>query len=96
MFAVTVIFRIKAEDFQRFLPLMYANASTSLSSEPGCKVFDVCTDPSRPNEVFLYELYDSEEAFRSHLATPHFLAFDADVGPMIVEKTVASYSEVKQ
>lgn len=94
MFAVTVIFRIKPTDFETFLPLMLQNAASSLASEPGCRVFDVCTDPSRPNEVFLYELYDTETEFGAHLRSAHFLAFDAEVSTMVLEKTVATYSEV--
>ncbi|PRY20930.1 quinol monooxygenase YgiN [Aliiruegeria haliotis] len=94
MFAVTVIFRTAPGAMEAFLPLMRANAATSLAEEPGCRVFDVCTDPSRPDEVFLYEIYDSEEAFQIHLKSAHFLEFDASVAAMVVKKTVATYREV--
>ena len=45
MYAVTVVFQIKAEAVEDFLPLMIANAEASLKDEPGCRQFDVCTDP---------------------------------------------------
>ncbi len=94
MFVVTVTFHIKPGLVDTFLPLMRTNATASLSTEPGCLVFDVCSDPDRPDEIFLYEIYESAAAFRDHLTAPHFLSFDAQVSPMIATKTVTTYSEV--
>ena len=94
MFAVTVHFQIKDGMFDTFMPLMLENARTSLQAEPGCRQFDVCTDPEKPGEVFLYETYDDAAAFQVHLGSAHFLAFDSQVSTMISEKTVATYSKV--
>ena len=38
--------------------------------------------------VFLYEIYDDRAAFDAHLASPHFRAFDAEVGPWVQDKQV--------
>lgn len=95
MFAVVVTFQIKPADWASFLPLMADNAATSLAQEEGCHRFDVCTDPARPHEVFLYELYTDAAAFDAHLSSAHFKMFDAAVGPMIASKDVATYSEVQ-
>ena len=94
MFAVTVNFQIKDGLFDSFMALMLENAQTSLRDEPQCRQFDVCTDPDKPGEVFLYELYDDAEAFQEHLRSAHFLAFDAQVTTMIADKTVATYQKV--
>ncbi|MEM8702181.1 MAG: putative quinol monooxygenase [Pseudomonadota bacterium] len=94
MYAVTVRFQIRDGMFEAFMPLMLENAKASLSEEAGCHQFDVCTDPGKPGEVFLYETYDDAEAFQVHLKTAHFLSFDAQVSPMIAEKSVATYSKV--
>ena len=94
MYAVTVRFQIRDGMFETFMPLMLENARASLSEEAGCHQFDGCSDPGRPGEVFLYEIYDDAEAFQVHLKTAHFLAFDAQVSPMIAEKSVATYSKV--
>lgn len=96
MFAVTVMFEIKVEHAGVFLPLMIANAKASLNDEPGCKQFDVCCNPAKPTDVFLYELYDDEAAFKLHLQTPHFKSFDAQVASMIENKTVQTFTEVTQ
>lgn len=95
MYAVTVTFTLKAGQGPRFLPLMLGNAATSLRAEDGCHRFDVCTDPDRPDVVFLYELYTDAAAFQVHLATGHFKTFDAATTDMVLEKQVASYGEVR-
>jgi (4S)-4-hydroxy-5-phosphonooxypentane-2,3-dione isomerase len=94
MYAVTVLFKINEGRRDQFLPLMIENARLSLQDEPGCHQFDVCTDPARPDDVFLYEIYDDVAAFKAHLQMPHFKSFDANVSEMIDEKTVWTFSEV--
>ncbi|MEL6679306.1 MAG: putative quinol monooxygenase [Pseudomonadota bacterium] len=93
MFAVVVTMRVRPGHFEAFMAAITANAATSLAEEPECSRFDVWTDPNRPGEVFLYELYASPAAFDAHLASPHFLAFDAEVAEMLLDKSVATYRE---
>ena len=94
MFAVIVTFEIHPGRVEEFMPLMAANAATSLAQEPDCLQFDICTDPDRPDEVFLYETYTDPTAFNAHLNSDHFLEFDAQVAPMIASKTVKTYRQV--
>lgn len=93
MFAVTVKLRILPDKMQEFLPLMTANAAAS-RDEVGCRQFDVCTDPGKPEEVFLYEIYDDAAAFALHMASRHFLEFDAATQTMVAEKSVSTYGSV--
>jgi autoinducer 2-degrading protein len=92
MHVVTVEFVVKPEHAATFLPAMIANARASREREPGCRQFDVCAAPGDSATVFLYEVYDDRAAFDAHLATPHFKAFDAAVGPWIERKTVRTYA----
>ncbi len=96
MFAVTVTFTIPLEKMHDFLPLMLANAQSSLQDEPGCHQFDVCTDPDQPGQVFLYELYTDEAAFETHQTMPHYGAFGEAAGSMIEDKVVKTFSQVAQ
>lgn len=91
MFAVVVTFDIHPAFWDAFLPLMAANARASQRIEPGCRQFDVWTDPDRPGIVFLYEVYQSEAAFADHLASDHFREFDAATADMIAAKDVRTY-----
>lgn len=96
MFAVVVTLSLKPGVEDAFLALMHQNARTSLRSEAGCHQFDIATDPNRPDEVFLYELYSDPAAFDVHLKTAHFIAFDAATADMIARKDVRTFSQVSQ
>ena len=94
MYAVCVSFRIQPGRVGHFMPLIKDNATKSLEHEDGCRRFDVCTDANRPDEVFLYELYDSPDAFALHKASDHFARFDGSVVDMVAEKIVKTYALV--
>ncbi|SMX50187.1 putative quinol monooxygenase [Maliponia aquimaris] len=94
MFAVVVSFEIKPEVREAFLDLIRQNAHASVRDEPGCRQFDVCADPARPTEVFLYEIYDDAAAFEVHMTTPHFIDFDRASAPLVASKSVMTYGEV--
>ena len=94
MFAVVVTLTLKPDTFSQFLPLMHTNALAS-KAEEGCYQFDVCTDPARPNEVFLYETYVDSAAFALHLKTTHFLQFDQRTSDMIAQKDVRTFERVQ-
>ena len=96
MYAVCVTFQINPESLDAFMPLMLQNAKTSLRDEPGCHQFDVLTDQSKPNAVFLYELYTNRAAFDAHLTSDHFKTFDAAVAPMIAGKDIQTWDKVTQ
>lgn len=96
LFAVVVTLTLKAGLHERFMPLMWANAKASLAEEAGCHQFDIATDPARPAEVFLYEVYEDRAAFEAHLGSTHFQTFDQATKDMIEEKQVKTYSEVTQ
>lgn len=93
-FAVVVKFKIFPHCHEDFLRLMYKNAATSLELEEGCLQFDVCIDEACPDEVFLYEIYTSADAFSLHLKSQHFIEFDDNVSSMIQGKTVKTFRTV--
>ena len=93
MYAVTVTLEIAEGSMDPFMELMQENATASLRDEPGCQRFDVCINPGS-SKVFLYELYDDQAAFKSHLQSPHFKRFDAATASMILDKTIACFDQV--
>lgn len=94
MIAVCVTFRIKDDRLSEFMAALKKQAGDTLRMEPLCRRFDICGQSDRKNEVFLYELYEDLAAFRQHLETDHFQAFDALVADMVSEKTVQIFEEV--
>ena len=89
-YVVTVVFRARAENRDAFRAAMIENATASRTVEPGCRQFDVC-ETADGSEIFLYEVYDDEAAFKAHLATDHFRHFDATVKPWLEAKHVLSF-----
>jgi (4S)-4-hydroxy-5-phosphonooxypentane-2,3-dione isomerase len=94
MYVVCVDFDVLPQHRQAFLDAMKSNAHLSLYGEEGCRQFDVCVADKDPNSVFLYEVYNDADAFKEHLRSPHFLAFDQQVTPWIAKKTVRTLSRV--
>jgi autoinducer 2-degrading protein len=88
VFVVGVEFTIAPGQREAFLVEMIRNAEVSRSVEAGCRQFDVCVDPSEPDRVVLYEVYDDRAAFDVHCRSEHFNAFNDATAAMIVGKTV--------
>ena len=88
MQVLVVDFRIHPAHVGDFAAAIAANARASLEREPGCRQFDVCTDPADPCVVFLYELYDDEAAVQAHLRCAHFLAFNEASAAWVQHKAV--------
>ncbi|MDC1399365.1 antibiotic biosynthesis monooxygenase [Yoonia sp.] len=96
MYAVCVKFDLKDGKAPSFMPLMRDNAQASLRNEDGCLQFDVLSDPSKPDSVFLYEIYADRAAFDFHLASDHFQSFDAATADMIAAKDIQTWTEIAQ
>lgn len=92
MFVITVVFEVDPAAAEVFLTRVRQQARDSLEREPGCSRFDVCTDPEQAGRILLYEIYDDADAFRAHLESAHFKAFDKDVTPITRAKTVQSWA----
>jgi autoinducer 2-degrading protein len=91
-YAITVAFELKPGCLEAFMPLLDANASASVATEPGCLRFDVLR-PLRPGgpEVLLYEIYTDRAAFEAHLASVHYIAFDRATRDLVLRKSVAEF-----
>ncbi len=70
---VTVIasYRTSPGDAQAVAELLARHAVAS-EREPGCRQFFVHQSLEDPTRFFLYETYDSPEAFAAHRRTEHF------------------------
>ncbi len=94
MYVVTVLFTIRAASLDIFMREMNANAQTSLMHEVGCHHFDVCRSTVSPTEIFLYEVYESKDAFAVHLASEHFKEFNDRTLPWVDSKVVRIFERV--
>ena len=94
MYVITVLFTVHSAHRAAFLKAITSNAKTSLTDEAGCRQFDVCTSNSQPDDVFLYEVYDSKAAFDVHVASSHFLAFNTFTSAWVVTKVVKAFERL--
>lgn len=95
MFVVTVHIEVQPEHQQAFRAAVLEQARNSLAGETGCHVFDVCVDPDNNVSFYLYERYESSEAFEAHLDSKHFKRFDARVTPWVASKTVRTWTSLE-
>lgn len=91
MYVVVVFFNSKPQHTAAFRSALLTQAHNSLEKETGCRQFDVSQDPLEPNAFFLYEIYDDAQAFKVHLESEHFKAFNEHVTPMTESKRVLTY-----
>ncbi len=93
MYVIAVELEIKLDKLDDFRKQLAVNARAS-RNEPGCRQFDVCTDPEKPGRIFLYEVYDDQAAFNAHHTSEHFKTFDRTAGTWIASKNVRIYNRV--
>ena len=83
-FVVIAEFTVKPDSLEAFLALARDDAASSLASEPGCRVFDICVCEAQEAVVVFYEVYDDRAAFEAHLKTPHLARFRAGFPPLVI------------
>ena len=93
MYVITVEFEIEESRLELFRVAILTQARNSIAKESGCKQFDVCFCPDRPERCFLYEKYDDLAAFGVHRETRHFAEFTDAVTPWIKTKTVNAWTQ---
>ncbi|MEM7170575.1 MAG: putative quinol monooxygenase [Pseudomonadota bacterium] len=93
MFAVIVEFEVDLDYLSEFVDLLRVQAKNSLEREIGCHRFDVWTDSERRQFIYLYEIYQDENAFQEHLASEHFKVFDEKVRPFVTNKNVSTWNQ---
>ena len=96
MYVVIVYFETKHDFQEHFAKRVLQQAQDSLDKETDCHVFDVCRDPAHANRFILYEVYGDEAAFKNHLKTEHFLAFDAECRNWVASKRVEVFHRMEQ
>jgi (4S)-4-hydroxy-5-phosphonooxypentane-2,3-dione isomerase len=87
-FAIVVVFKIKPESRDDFLPRVRQQAKDSLRLEEDCTQFDVLVDEVDLNTIVLYETYVDAQAFANHCQTQHFADFNQTVTPWVESKEV--------
>jgi len=92
-FVLLVSIRIKPENVERFMQGIGENARAA-REEPGCRQFEVLVDAKDRTRVVLFEVYDDEQAFEAHQATPHFKKYLAEAVPLLASRERQVFTRV--
>ena len=87
-FVLVVDFQVRPEHLAKFNEQIAVNAKASVGTEPGCRQFDVLRTLDDHCRVLLYEVYDSEDAFKAHLEQAHTKTFLGQAKELVVKQTV--------
>jgi len=86
-FALLVTVRVHPGAAEEFRARILEAAATAVREEPHCHRFEVAQDEEDPQAFVLFEVYTDAAALAHHHGTPHFLAFQAQAGHLIAEKS---------
>ena len=63
--------------------------------EPGNQIYQAYQDPAEPSIFRLFEIYDDEEAYAAHGASPHFKEFGWEQAiPVLAKRERAFYTTI--
>ena len=93
-FALIVHLQAKPDELDRFMEMALANAAATRSTEPGCRQFDVLSDPENPTKIAFYEVYDNKDAFEAHLQTAHFKKYFGSAVPLLAARERTFFTRV--
>ena len=74
---------VKPEFLDAYLAAAADVGATSVREEPGVLCIFPMQDAERPTSIRIVEIYRDEAAYKSHLATPHFLRYKTGTPHMI-------------
>jgi quinol monooxygenase YgiN len=71
------------ERLDDYLSLLREEIAASVEIEPGVIMLHAVAETSAPHRIRILEVYASEQAYRSHIETPHFLKYKAATAEMV-------------
>ena len=80
---LVVELEIESSQLDAFKAAIKENGETAVRVEPGCRSFSAVFEKDDPTRVRLFEVYDSADAFKSHLETAHFKKYAATTKDMV-------------
>ena len=72
MEVLLVHYTARGEDMDAILADFREMCREVAEKEPGCVMYRIHLDQEHPNEIWLYEAYDSPASLEFHMKTPHF------------------------
>ena len=74
---------IETDYLDEYLEILKEESEASLRLEPGVICIYPMFQKENPTQIRLLEIYDSKEAYESHLKTPHFQKYKTTTAEMV-------------
>ncbi len=66
---------IDSTQLSKYKSLLKEEIETSVKLEPGVLTLYAVADKNKSNHITILEIYATEEAYKNHIRTPHFLKY---------------------
>jgi len=76
---------IDASQLASYKALLKEEIEASMAKEPGVLTLYAVFEKERPTHLTILEMYATEEAYASHVKTPHFLKYKNGTSKMVKE-----------
>lgn len=74
---------IDSAQLENYKAILKEGIETAVRTEPGVLTLFAVSENNRPTHFTILEIYANEEAYRSHLLTPHFLKYKTQTKDMV-------------
>jgi 4-carboxymuconolactone decarboxylase len=75
---------IDAAQLDQYNALLREGIETAVKVEPGVLTIYAVAEKNSPTHITILEIYASEEAYRKHIQSPHFLKYKNETKNMVI------------
>jgi quinol monooxygenase YgiN len=76
--------KVDANQLELYQVALKEQMNAAIQLEPGVLSYTVVADKKDANSITIFEVYASLEAYKSHIATPHFKRYKETVKDMVL------------
>jgi quinol monooxygenase YgiN len=76
--------KVDANQLERYQVALKEQMNAAIQFEPGVLSYTVVADKKDASSITIFEVYASLEAYKSHIATPHFKKYKETVKDMVL------------
>ena len=76
--------KVDANQLERYQVALKEQMNAAIQFEPGVLSYTVVADKKDASSITIFEVYASLEAYKSHIATPHFKRYKETVKDMVL------------
>jgi quinol monooxygenase YgiN len=75
--------KVDSSQLENYKLALQEQMNTAIQLEPGVLSYTVVADKNDPSAITIFEVYANQEAYQSHIATPHFKKYKETVKNMV-------------